>query len=103
MVRALALESVTKANSGRMASKTINLVLVCGATLSGHVALFPTVETLNAAVVHATGNQVIGLRIGSEVTEGMRSHLGIGGCGMPVAIYPDARDCDTYQRQFCRC
>ena len=45
---------------------------------SGHVALFPTVETLNAALVHATGNQVVGLRIRSEVTEGARSRLGIG-------------------------
>ena len=45
---------------------------------SGHVALFPTVETLNAALVHATGNQVVGLRIRSEVTEGVRSRLGIG-------------------------
>ena len=47
-------------------------------TFSGHVALFPTVEALNAALVHATGNQVVGLRIGGEVTEGARSRLGIG-------------------------
>ena len=47
-------------------------------TLSGHVALFPTVKALNADIVHATGNQVIGLRIRSKVTKGVRSRLAIG-------------------------
>ena len=46
-------------------------------TFSGHVALFPTVEALNATLVHATGNQVVGLRIRGKVTEGARSCFGI--------------------------
>ena len=60
--------------------------------LFGHVALFPTVVALNAALVHATGNQVISLRIRSKVTKSARSHLGIG---VVVCRWPFAQMLET--------
>ena len=79
MATAIATGGVRTVERAATAVGGLSLSLFAGLlAFSGHVALFPTVEALYAALVHATGNQVVCLKIRSEVTEGATSCLGIG-------------------------